>query len=307
MSIKCPVCFTSEGCICLIPCGHILCVDCITRVHQCPTCRKTVESYCRIYPNVDSATPESGPSSSGEGHAIVVESVELENEHLRNRIEELQTDFALQTDNINILLENLHVSSTHSAVDYDSLRLKQSVDSIIENNGFIVGYDLDPKVIQLYVKSFVNNNPYNTVRAAILSKNDNDFDVVMTRIPNLYAYEQMDVVTRFGTNHMCTTVIDQIPAEDLVKTFVNVSVTECDTPDTRTRKDWILKKLLDKKPNPQELILKCVEHNSPINCEFVLQNVDFSVDDLTLAISVASISDNPVAQAIFQSKLDECY
>jgi hypothetical protein len=39
----------------LVPCGHVLCADCVTRaneeriVEECPVCRETVQSTMRVY------------------------------------------------------------------------------------------------------------------------------------------------------------------------------------------------------------------------------------------------------------------
>ena len=52
---ECQVCMARAKDTALVPCGHVLCADCVTRaneeriVEECPVCRETVQSTMRVY------------------------------------------------------------------------------------------------------------------------------------------------------------------------------------------------------------------------------------------------------------------
>ena len=54
-STECQVCMARAKDTALVPCGHVLCADCVTRandarlVEECPVCRETVQSTMRVY------------------------------------------------------------------------------------------------------------------------------------------------------------------------------------------------------------------------------------------------------------------
>jgi hypothetical protein len=48
--IRCPVCYENESNTVLIPCGHLLCSQCVARgLRECPICRKEITSNVSIY------------------------------------------------------------------------------------------------------------------------------------------------------------------------------------------------------------------------------------------------------------------
>ena len=54
-STECQVCMARAKDTALVPCGHVLCAECVTRaneeriVEECPVCRETVQSTMRVY------------------------------------------------------------------------------------------------------------------------------------------------------------------------------------------------------------------------------------------------------------------
>ena len=54
-STECQVCMARAKDTALVPCGHVLCADCVKRaneeriVEECPVCRETVQSTMRVY------------------------------------------------------------------------------------------------------------------------------------------------------------------------------------------------------------------------------------------------------------------
>ena len=54
-STECQVCMARAKDTALVPCGHVLCAQCVTRaneeriVEECPVCRETVQSTMRVY------------------------------------------------------------------------------------------------------------------------------------------------------------------------------------------------------------------------------------------------------------------
>jgi hypothetical protein len=47
---KCSVCWdVMNTMICLVPCGHTLCEQCVNKVNNCPTCRQFIQQTVKVY------------------------------------------------------------------------------------------------------------------------------------------------------------------------------------------------------------------------------------------------------------------
>ena len=50
LALECKICFELKDETCaLVPCGHIMCSECIGSYTTCPTCSQNVESHLRLY------------------------------------------------------------------------------------------------------------------------------------------------------------------------------------------------------------------------------------------------------------------
>jgi hypothetical protein len=49
--MTCPVCFNQEVSVCLVPCGHTLCQECVSQIvnHRCCSCRSFFTSTVQMY------------------------------------------------------------------------------------------------------------------------------------------------------------------------------------------------------------------------------------------------------------------
>lgn len=45
----CEICLVNKKTIALVPCGHVWCSECASKVQTCPTCRANIISRLRIY------------------------------------------------------------------------------------------------------------------------------------------------------------------------------------------------------------------------------------------------------------------
>lgn len=46
---ECVVCCVNKKDGCLVPCGHVFCVECADKVTECPNCRQHIERVVKMY------------------------------------------------------------------------------------------------------------------------------------------------------------------------------------------------------------------------------------------------------------------